>query len=82
MGRYNRLNLDKNCPICGAKMECQTKDLTIDGIYPVDNLYDTYELTDRMDAEVGCYCFTCKDSGVDLLIRKGKILEVPEDKNP
>ncbi len=62
MGMYNIIKLNKDCPNCGAKVEWQTKDLVIDGIYPVDNIniLETYALSERMTGEVHALCKKCK----------------------
>lgn len=72
MGMFITIKLDKMCPHCGAKVWWQTKDLTIDDIYPVANFGQEYKVNSRMSAEVYTYCDKCKNE-VNLKIKKGKI---------
>lgn len=66
------IKFDEKCPHCGAKVEWQTKNLTIDGIYPVANFGQKYPINNRMDAKIYSYCESCKKE-VSLTIKKGKI---------
>ncbi len=64
---------DKPCSVCGAKVQWQTKDLVIDDIYPVANYCDSFQLNERMDAEIYTTCDKCGTS-LELKIVKGKIV--------
>lgn len=66
------LKLDEKCPNCGSSVQWQTKNLTIDDIYPIANFGQEYKINSRMSAEVYTYCDKCKKE-VDLKIKKGKI---------
>ncbi len=72
MGMFVTIKLNEKCPHCGGSVEWQTKNLTIDEIYPVANFGQKYEINSRMSAEVYTYCDKCKKE-VNLKIEKGKI---------
>ncbi len=66
------LKFDQKCPNCGSNIVVwQTKDLVIDGIYPVSNFLQEYKVNERMDAEAYTHCDKC-DKGITLVIKKGK----------
>ena len=66
------IGLDEKCPHCGSSVEWQTKDLTIDEIYPVANFGQEYKINSRMSAVVYANCDKCKKE-INLKIKKGKV---------
>jgi len=72
---YNIIDIGRNCPNCGAKVEWQSKELMIDDIYPVMETLANYKLDKRMSGEVHTSCDKC---GVWLEVRfsKGKLGKV------
>lgn len=67
------IKMDGKCPDCDGKIEeWQTKDLVIDGTYPVANFGQVYKVNNRMSAEMYAYCNECKKE-VNLKIKKGMI---------
>lgn len=74
MGLFNRINLNMGCPHCGQRVEWQSKYVIIDGIYPVQNCLESFDVNSRMDAEVYTYCGGC-DWVTDLEIKKGGVVK-------
>jgi hypothetical protein len=74
MGMFITIQLDKGCPQCGAKVEWQTKNLLLDDVYPVVNLLQEYDVSERMDADLYTYCVHCKNR-TNLVMRKGEIVD-------
>ncbi len=72
MGMFNIIDIKKDCPKCGAKVEWQTKDLVIDSRYLVENSGEKYVLNTRMSAEIYTSCDKCK-TWTELKIKNGKI---------
>lgn len=75
MGMYNTIDVKKNCPKCGAQVEWQSKDLEIDGKYPVMNVLETYKLNNKMVGEVHTLCDKCK-TWSEFKIEKGKLSSI------
>jgi len=80
MGMYNIIDIKRNCPNCGAKVEWQSKDLIVDGIYSVVNALKTYILNKRMSGEVHTYCSKCS-TWTEAKVVKGKLRKLTVGKS-
>ena len=72
MGIYNIIDIGKDCPNCGAKVEWQSKELVIDDIYRVVRSLDTFKINKRMDADIIAFCDEC-GAQAEADIKKGKV---------
>lgn len=74
MWLFNVVNIDKKCPKCGSIVEWQSKNLVVDGIYPVQNFLGVFELNKRISGEAHTLCDKCQ-SWIEVLIVEGKIID-------
>ena len=79
MGMFNTVNLKKDCANCGAKVEWQTKDLILDGVYIIENTLETFELSKRISGVVYACCDKCKFWN-EVIIRNGKLGKIKTKK--
>jgi len=80
MGIYNIIDLKKNCPKCGQKVEWQTKDLVIDRIYPVANVLEVFAINKKMIGEIHTHCNKCK-TWSEAKIKDGKLFNLKIEKS-
>lgn len=79
MGLFNTVNLKIGCPNCGVKVEWQTKDLILDGVYVIENTLETFELTKRISGVVYTGCDKCSYWS-EVIIKNGKIGKIKTKK--
>jgi hypothetical protein len=80
MGMYNRIKLGKDCPNCGAKVEWQSKGIVLDGIYPIENCLETFELNKRISGEVYTSCRKCGNWS-EVIVKNGKLGKIKSEKH-
>lgn len=74
MGLFNVVKIDKKCSRCGAKTEWQSKRLVVDGIYPIHNSLEIFELDKRLSGEAYTLCRKC-NHWAEILIVNGEIID-------
>ncbi len=80
MGLFNTVDLKVDCPNCGEKVEWQTKGLVLDGIYPIENVMERFELNKRISGEVHTLCDKCKFWS-EVVIKNGKLGKIRTEGN-
>lgn len=70
MGMFNIIKTKLRCPICGAKVEWQSKYLTYD-TFVLENLLREISLSKHMSGEMHTYCEKCQKS-TEITIKKGE----------
>ena len=70
MGMFNTIKSKLRCPKCNAKVEWQSKDLSVLG-FPIENLLLNIKLKSYMNGEMHTFCDECKSSW-DVKIKKGE----------
>ncbi|GEM_PF-134243 len=73
MGVYNTIITDETCPACHARVEWQSKRLTLNGLVLADAM-QTIALRASMDGEMYAFCDACK-IWTDAVIQDGKLVE-------
>lgn len=74
MGLFNVVKMDKKCPKCGSETEWQSKNLVVDGIYPIQNFLGIFDLNERISGEAYASCDKCR-TWTEVLIIDGKIID-------
>ena len=69
---FNIVDLNKNCPVRGEKVEWQTKGLVLDGMYPIENGSGVFELTERISGEIYTRCEEC-GFWSEVIVKNGKL---------
>ena len=64
--------MGKDCPNCGAIVEWQSRGIVLDGIYPIENVLEKFELNKRISGEVYTSCDKC-DFWSEVVIKDGKL---------
>ena len=77
---FNIIDIKKDCPKCGAKVEWQTKDLVIDKTYPIENILRKYILNKKMSCEAHTSCDKC-DAWSEVKIISGKLGKIKSGKS-
>lgn len=76
---FNIVDIKKDCPNCGADVEWQTKGLILDGIYPIENVLQKFELSERISGEVYTSCDKCQFWS-EVVIKDGKLGKIKSEK--
>ena len=80
MGMFNIVDIKKDCPNCGAIVEWQTKGIVLDGIYPIENVLEKFELNKRISGEVYTSCRECGNWS-EVVIKNGKLGKMKTEKH-